>query len=242
MGARGRAVPDGVAAGTATPSGRAAVPGDGRGSAGNPGGTAVGACGGAGPPGDGRHDPGRPRVSEPRADQCRRRRHGRRRRPLRQLARRRRVHVRPQRGAGGRAQHLGLRAGVPADYLGLAAQRPAPAGGDGQAVLRRRAGLRAAAGRGRPGGLPGAAGAVRASVVGGGTRRRRGGLRAGRVGRPPRAGTSGSGWRITPGPGEPSNLDLLRAAVAVVEGLGRAPATAAQARRILGVPFSPRRV
>jgi 3-keto-5-aminohexanoate cleavage enzyme len=44
------------------------------------------------------------------------------------------------------------------------------------------------------------------------------------------------------GPGEPSNLDLLRAAVALVEGLGRAPATAAQARRILGVPFSRRRV
>ena len=38
------------------------------------------------------------------------------------------------------------------------------------------------------------------------------------------------------GPGEPSNLDLLRAAVALVEGLGRAPATTAQARRILGVP------
>jgi len=44
------------------------------------------------------------------------------------------------------------------------------------------------------------------------------------------------------GPGEPSNLDLLRAAVAVVEGLGRAPATTAQARRILGVPLSRRRV
>ena len=38
------------------------------------------------------------------------------------------------------------------------------------------------------------------------------------------------------GPGEPSNLDLLRAAVALVEGLERAPATTAQARRILGVP------
>jgi uncharacterized protein (DUF849 family) len=38
------------------------------------------------------------------------------------------------------------------------------------------------------------------------------------------------------GPGEPSNLDLLRAAVALVEGLGRVPATTARARRILGVP------
>jgi uncharacterized protein (DUF849 family) len=38
------------------------------------------------------------------------------------------------------------------------------------------------------------------------------------------------------GPGEPSNLDLLRAAVAIVEDLGRAPATTAQARRILGIP------
>ena len=44
------------------------------------------------------------------------------------------------------------------------------------------------------------------------------------------------------GPGEPSNLDLLRALVAIAEGLGRAPATTAQARRILGVPFSRRRV
>jgi uncharacterized protein (DUF849 family) len=42
------------------------------------------------------------------------------------------------------------------------------------------------------------------------------------------------------GPGEPSNLDLLRAAVAIVEGLGRAPATAAQTRRILGVPSATR--
>ena len=44
------------------------------------------------------------------------------------------------------------------------------------------------------------------------------------------------------GPGEPSNLDLLRAAVALVERLGRAPATTVQARRILGVPFSRPRV
>ena len=44
------------------------------------------------------------------------------------------------------------------------------------------------------------------------------------------------------GPREPSNLDLLRAAVALVERLGRAPATTVQARRILGVPFSRRRV
>jgi len=43
------------------------------------------------------------------------------------------------------------------------------------------------------------------------------------------------------GPGEPSNLDLLHAAVAVVEGLGRTPATTAQARQILGVPVSQRR-
>lgn len=38
------------------------------------------------------------------------------------------------------------------------------------------------------------------------------------------------------GPNEPSNLDLLRAAVDVVEKLGREPATIAQARRILDVP------
>ena len=44
------------------------------------------------------------------------------------------------------------------------------------------------------------------------------------------------------GPREPSNLDLLRAAVTLVERLGRAPATTVQARRILGVPFSRRRV
>jgi 3-keto-5-aminohexanoate cleavage enzyme len=43
------------------------------------------------------------------------------------------------------------------------------------------------------------------------------------------------------GPGEPSNLDLLRAVVGVVEGLGHTPATIAQARRILGVPVSRRR-
>ena len=35
---------------------------------------------------------------------------------------------------------------------------------------------------------------------------------------------------------EPSNLDLLRAAVALIKGLGRAPASTAQARQILGVP------
>jgi 3-keto-5-aminohexanoate cleavage enzyme len=38
------------------------------------------------------------------------------------------------------------------------------------------------------------------------------------------------------GPGEPSNLDLLRAAVALISGLGHAPASIAQARQILGVP------
>jgi hypothetical protein len=38
------------------------------------------------------------------------------------------------------------------------------------------------------------------------------------------------------GPGEPSNLDLLRAAVALIAGLGHAPASTAQARQILGVP------
>jgi hypothetical protein len=37
------------------------------------------------------------------------------------------------------------------------------------------------------------------------------------------------------GPGEPSNLDLLRAAVALISGLGHAPASTAQARQILGV-------
>ena len=194
-----------MAAGTGTPPERAAIPDDGRGSARNPGGTAVGARGGAGPPGDGRHDLGGPRVGEPRADQRRRRRCGRCRRPLRQPARRCRVHVRSQRRAGGRAQYLGLRARVPADHPGLAAQRPAPAGGDGQAVLRRRAGVRAAADRDRLGGLPGVAGAVRAAVVGGGARRRRGGVRAGRVGHPPRrarpgraGGLRGAGRAVQP--------------------------------------------
>jgi uncharacterized protein (DUF849 family) len=38
------------------------------------------------------------------------------------------------------------------------------------------------------------------------------------------------------GPDVPSNAELLRAAVALVERLGRAPASIAQARRILGVP------
>jgi uncharacterized protein (DUF849 family) len=38
------------------------------------------------------------------------------------------------------------------------------------------------------------------------------------------------------GPGKPSNLDLLRAAVALISGLGHAPASTAQARQILGVP------
>jgi len=40
------------------------------------------------------------------------------------------------------------------------------------------------------------------------------------------------------GPGEPSNLDLLGAAVALIEGLGRAPASIAQARQILAIPVS----
>jgi 3-keto-5-aminohexanoate cleavage enzyme len=43
------------------------------------------------------------------------------------------------------------------------------------------------------------------------------------------------------GPGEPSNLDLVRAAVALIESLGRTPASIAQARRILAVPVSRRR-
>src|SRR6516225_5918211 len=52
----------------------------------------------------------------------------------------------------------------------------------------------------------------------------------------------GCGLADYAGPGEPSNLDLLRAAVAIVEDLGRAPATTTQARKILGVvPFSRRR-
>src|SRR6185503_11254716 len=38
------------------------------------------------------------------------------------------------------------------------------------------------------------------------------------------------------GPGEPSNPDLLHAAVALIAGLGRAPASTAQALQILGVP------
>ena len=37
------------------------------------------------------------------------------------------------------------------------------------------------------------------------------------------------------GAGEPSNADLLRAAVALVERLGRAPATIPEARRVLGI-------
>ena len=37
------------------------------------------------------------------------------------------------------------------------------------------------------------------------------------------------------GPGEPANADLLRAAVALVERLGRAPATPGETRRLLGV-------
>jgi hypothetical protein len=43
---------------------------------------------------------------------------------------------------------------------------------------------------------------------------------------------------------EPVILELAvnGTAVALVEGLGRAPATIAQTRQILGVPFSPRRV
>jgi uncharacterized protein (DUF849 family) len=38
------------------------------------------------------------------------------------------------------------------------------------------------------------------------------------------------------GPDEPSNADLLRGAVALVERLGRAPASIAETRRLLGVP------
>lgn len=42
------------------------------------------------------------------------------------------------------------------------------------------------------------------------------------------------------GPGEPGNADLLRAAVALVERLGRAPATCAQTRELLGITPSQR--
>jgi hypothetical protein len=83
------------------------------------------------------------------------------------------------------AEHLRLRAWLPAGRARLAAPRAAACGRDGQALLRRRAGVRAAADRGRPRGLPGAAGAVRAAVVGGRARRGRRRLRAGRAGHPP---------------------------------------------------------
>jgi uncharacterized protein (DUF849 family) len=38
------------------------------------------------------------------------------------------------------------------------------------------------------------------------------------------------------GPGEPSNRELLRGALALLDDIGREPATSVQARRILGVP------
>jgi 3-keto-5-aminohexanoate cleavage enzyme len=42
------------------------------------------------------------------------------------------------------------------------------------------------------------------------------------------------------GPGTPSNADLLRGALALLDRLGRTPATITQARAILGVPAAPR--
>jgi beta-keto acid cleavage enzyme len=61
------------------------------------------------------------------------------------------------------------------------------------------------------------------------------GLRAGRIGHPPRRARPDR-LEDYAGSDEPSNLDLLRAAVAIAEDVGRAPATTTQARQILGVP------
>jgi hypothetical protein len=51
-----------------------------------------------------------------------------------------------------------------------------------------------------------------------------------------------SGWPAASAVDAATQSAKLIAAVGVVEGLGRTPATAAQAREILGVPVSRRRV
>ena len=137
---------------------------------------------------------------------------------------------------GRRAQHLDLRAGLPAHHADLAPARQGPARRDREAVLRRRAGVRPAADPDRPGGLPGDAGAVRAAVVGGRARRRRRGVRAGRARDPPRRAR----------PGGPGGLRRARRAVQrrAAAGRGRAhraararrPPRSRETRALLGVP------
>ena len=156
-----------------------------------------------------------------------------------QPAVRHRLHVRPQRRTRRGAEHLGLRARLPAGHAHLAALRAAACRRHGQALLRRgcwSSGCRRPPPASRPtwscwsrpacrGRWPCSAGTSLAA-----------GWPSG-----PSAGavTSGSGWRTGPGAGEPGNLDLLRALTDLIQRLGRQPATIQDARRILGIGQPP---
>ena len=161
----------------------------------------------------------------------------RRRRPLPQLLPRPGYmfarSARPARGP----QHLGLRTRLPAHHAHLApAGKLAPGaivklyfGGELEFGLPP---TLKASGR-----LPGVARAVRAALVGGGAGRRRGGVRAGRARDParrPRPRRAGGLRRA----GQPSNADLLRGVMALIDRLDRRPAEIAETRATLGVPTS----
>ena len=120
-GPRRRAVPRRVGTCSRAPPRCASLPDHGRRSAGYTGAAALGARRAARP--DRRDDAGRSRLGQSRPHQRRERSGTGRGRAVPQLLRRRRPHVHPHGGARGGAQHLGVRAGLPAHRADLASRR-----------------------------------------------------------------------------------------------------------------------
>ena len=156
--------------------------------------------------------------------------------PVPELLPRPGVHVRAQRPAGCRAQHLDLRAGLPAHHADVAPARQGPARRDRQAVLRRRAGVRPAADRRPPWrptwrcwSRPGCRGRWPCSAA---TSWRAGWPST----RSAAAGTSGSGWRTTRGRTSRPTPTCCAGWSRSSNGSGTTPASIAQTRTLLGVP------
>ena len=183
------------------------------------------------PAADRRDDAGRPRLGQSRPHQRRGRAGTGRGRAVPELLRRRRAHVRPHRGARGGAQHLGVRAGLPAHRADLAPRRSGPPG----AIVKLYFGGELEFGLPPtptvPRRVPRAAGAVRACRGRWRCSAATSSTAAWPSGRSVVAGTCESGWRTGPGAGEPSNAELLRAAVALVERLGPGPGHHPETRR-----------
>ena len=164
------------------------------------------------------------------------RRRGRRRGPVPELLRRPGVHVRAQRRAGGRAQHLGLRAGVPAHHadLAAAAARSPPGamvklyfGGELEFGLPPTAtALEAYLEMLEPSGLPWSVAVLGGDVVACGLAEMRSAA----------AGTSGSGWRTTRGRASRPMSSCCGPRSRSSSASGAPPPRSREARAILGVP------